>query len=184
MALAPGRWMAGLQRALGRERSFATTLALTIGGLLLLAIIALSAGGVGLLRKQAQEQALARVQLAGVNARDELRRRSEEALTSARLLASRPTLLRLAHDGNPEQLDFFFHPQVYRADGESLRLPDGIYDITFRRGPESLAESATAQSDGDVERISEIVTVPLPRNGSPPRRSLSRSTSATIGAIW
>ena len=27
-------------------------------------------------------------------------------------------------------------------------------------------ESATAQSDGDVERISEIVTEPLPRNGS------------------
>jgi hypothetical protein len=36
--------------------------------------------------------------------------------------------------------DFFFHPQVYRADGESLRLPDGSYDVTFRRGPESVAE--------------------------------------------
>lgn len=36
--------------------------------------------------------------------------------------------------------DFFFHPQVYRADGESIKLPAGTYDITFQRGPESLVE--------------------------------------------
>ncbi|RIK85087.1 MAG: hypothetical protein DCC67_04350 [Planctomycetota bacterium] len=32
--------------------------------------------------------------------------------------------------------DFFFHDQVYRADGESIRLPPGRYDVTFTRGPE------------------------------------------------
>jgi hypothetical protein len=37
--------------------------------------------------------------------------------------------------------DFFFHPQIYRGDGESLKLPDGDYDVIFRRGPESLPES-------------------------------------------
>jgi hypothetical protein len=37
--------------------------------------------------------------------------------------------------------DFFFHPQIYRGDGESLKLPDGDYDVVFRRGPESLPES-------------------------------------------
>lgn len=94
------RWLAG-------DRSFAASLGLTLGGLLLLAIVALALGGIGLLREQAEEQALARVQLAGVSARDELRRQSEDALTSARLLASRPTLLRLVRSGNPEQLDFF-----------------------------------------------------------------------------
>ncbi len=36
--------------------------------------------------------------------------------------------------------DFFFHPQVYRADGESLRLPAGSYDVVFSRGPESVEE--------------------------------------------
>jgi hypothetical protein len=36
--------------------------------------------------------------------------------------------------------DFFFHPQIYRGDGEVLKLPDGDYDITFRRGPESVPE--------------------------------------------
>jgi len=44
-------------------------------------------------------------------------------------------------------------------------------------------ESATAQSDGEVERISETVTVPFPRNDSPVSLSLSSSMSSTIGAI-
>jgi hypothetical protein len=34
--------------------------------------------------------------------------------------------------------DFAFQPQVYRGDGESLRLPDGDYDIEYTRGPEYL----------------------------------------------
>jgi hypothetical protein len=32
--------------------------------------------------------------------------------------------------------DFFFHPQVYRADGESVALPPGTYSIEYSRGPE------------------------------------------------
>ncbi|MCM2310040.1 MAG: ATP-binding protein [Steroidobacteraceae bacterium] len=100
-------WMGRLRSAVGAEWSFATSLAIAIGGLLVLAIVALALGGAGLLKEQAEEQVLARVQLAGVSARDELRRNSEEALTTARLLAGRPTLLRLVDSGNPEQLDFF-----------------------------------------------------------------------------
>ena len=45
--------------------------------------------------------------------------------------------------------DFFFHPQVYRGDGETLKLPDGTYDITFRRGPESLAETRQRKIAGE-----------------------------------
>lgn len=37
--------------------------------------------------------------------------------------------------------DFAFHPQVYRADGESLRLPDGTFTIEFSRGPESIPQT-------------------------------------------
>ncbi|MBI3879986.1 MAG: CehA/McbA family metallohydrolase [Verrucomicrobia bacterium] len=37
--------------------------------------------------------------------------------------------------------DFAFHPQIYRADGETLRLPDGLFTIEFERGPESLRET-------------------------------------------
>ena len=32
--------------------------------------------------------------------------------------------------------DFFFQPQVYRADGESIRLPEGKYRMTCTGGPE------------------------------------------------
>lgn len=35
--------------------------------------------------------------------------------------------------------DFYFHPQVYRSTGESIRLPPGEYHITATRGPEYLA---------------------------------------------
>ncbi len=39
--------------------------------------------------------------------------------------------------------DFSFHPQVYRADGETVRLPDGVYSVEFSRGPESLTMKQT-----------------------------------------
>ncbi len=36
--------------------------------------------------------------------------------------------------------DFAFHPQVYRADGETVRLAEGIYDVEISRGPEYVAQ--------------------------------------------
>jgi hypothetical protein len=34
--------------------------------------------------------------------------------------------------------DMFFQPQIYRADGETVRMPDGEYTIESNRGPEYL----------------------------------------------
>ncbi len=39
--------------------------------------------------------------------------------------------------------DFAFHPQVYRADNEKLKLPDGTYTVEFQRGPESIVQKRT-----------------------------------------
>ena len=39
--------------------------------------------------------------------------------------------------------DFAFHAQVYRGDGETIKLPDGQYTIEFTRGPESLTKKQT-----------------------------------------
>ncbi|HXI52721.1 MAG TPA: CehA/McbA family metallohydrolase, partial [Candidatus Saccharimonadales bacterium] len=39
--------------------------------------------------------------------------------------------------------DFFFQPQVYRSDGETVRLPAGSYSIVMSRGPESVAKKST-----------------------------------------
>jgi hypothetical protein len=37
--------------------------------------------------------------------------------------------------------DFFFHPQVYRGDGENVMLPPGDYTVTYSRGPEYVVQS-------------------------------------------
>lgn len=39
--------------------------------------------------------------------------------------------------------DFFFHPQVYRANGETLMLPPGTYSVEYTRGPEYLVLKRT-----------------------------------------
>jgi hypothetical protein len=41
--------------------------------------------------------------------------------------------------------DFFFQRQVYRADGESIRLPAGEYAVTCGRGPEYVSEKRRVQ---------------------------------------
>lgn len=41
--------------------------------------------------------------------------------------------------------DFFFHDQVYRHDGEEVRLPAGKYHVTYTRGPEYVV------SERDIE---------------------------------
>jgi hypothetical protein len=37
--------------------------------------------------------------------------------------------------------DFGFQRQIYRADGETLKLPDGDYTVEFSRGPESVTQT-------------------------------------------
>src|SRR5262249_12570621 len=49
--------------------------------------------------------------------------------------------------------DMAFQPQVYRADGESLCLPDGEYLIESKRGPEYLSARKTIGVDAGHTRI-------------------------------
>jgi hypothetical protein len=39
--------------------------------------------------------------------------------------------------------DFFFHPQIYRSDGEHVMLPAGNYSVTYTRGPEYQTQTRT-----------------------------------------
>jgi hypothetical protein len=56
--------------------------------------------------------------------------------------------------------DFFFHPQIYRADGETVSLQPGAYTVTYTRGPEyrELHKDITVPASGtyaerfDLER--------------------------------
>lgn len=45
-----------------------------------------------------------------------------------------------AYDEYP---DFFFQPQIYRADGEHVMLAPGSYQVTFTRGPEYTAQTTS-----------------------------------------
>src|SRR6266852_2420777 len=47
--------------------------------------------------------------------------------------------------------DFGFHPQVYRADGDTLKLPARRYTIEFSRGPESIPKTETVKVDSPAK---------------------------------
>jgi hypothetical protein len=49
------------------------------------------------------------------------------------------------YPSQPKRLapDFHFHPQIYRTDGEKIRLPAGDYRVEFTRGPEYLVKTNT-----------------------------------------
>jgi hypothetical protein len=50
--------------------------------------------------------------------------------------------------------DFGFQPQIYRGDGETVKLPDGTYEITFSRGPESLPETRRVKIGPETKEVS------------------------------
>jgi hypothetical protein len=49
--------------------------------------------------------------------------------------------------------DLFFHEQIYRADGESVRLPNGEYTVDSKRGPEYLRGTQIVTVDGEHSHI-------------------------------
>ena len=49
--------------------------------------------------------------------------------------------------------DFAFHPQVYRADGESEKLPPGEYTVEYTRGPEYIAKKETVRVAGKRQTV-------------------------------
>jgi hypothetical protein len=49
--------------------------------------------------------------------------------------------------------DFPFHPQVYRSDGETLKVPDGEYTVEFSRGPESIAETQKVGVNAQTKQL-------------------------------
>ena len=43
--------------------------------------------------------------------------------------------------------DFFFQPQIYRADGETVQLPSGYYTFEYTGGPEYLTRTRELEAD-------------------------------------
>src|SRR3954468_4957280 len=144
-----------------------TLLILINVGLLLLAVSGVAVAAARLLQQLADEQALARVTQASLTARAEIDRAGDRALTAARLLAERPTLLRLLRNGDTGALTRFlaqFQPtsqlggSAVLRDGRVIassgaRLPwetiaatsAGAERFLYRRAPgEPLAQAARA----------------------------------------
>ena len=53
--------------------------------------------------------------------------------------------------------DFFFQPQVYRSDGDTINLPDGAFKLTVSRGPEYLPEIRRIALAGPQEWLFRLV---------------------------
>jgi hypothetical protein len=49
--------------------------------------------------------------------------------------------------------DFTWQPQVYRADGDPLRLPPGEYRVEYGRGPEYLVQSQSVVTTGATQTL-------------------------------
>jgi hypothetical protein len=57
--------------------------------------------------------------------------------------------------------DFFFHNQIYRADGESVHLPPGEYTVEVTRGPEYYVDTHPLTVESGV--VSQAAEFPLRR---------------------
>jgi signal transduction histidine kinase/HAMP domain-containing protein len=87
--------------------SFRTLLVGLNTALVLLAVVAVALAAVELIGRFAEEQALARVGLAGAGAQEAVERSARDVLTSALLLSERPTVARLLRDGDAAGLTAF-----------------------------------------------------------------------------
>src|SRR5262245_39193423 len=103
-----------------------TLLVVTNVGLLLLAVAGVAVVALHLLRQLADEQALARVAQAGMTADRAIDRTGDSALTAARLLGERPTLLRLLQANDIAALTSFLDQfqHTSKLDASAVLLGD------------------------------------------------------------
>src|SRR3954447_2015110 len=90
-----------------RRLSLGTLLIGLNAGLVLLAVIAVAVAALGLIERFADEQGIARVNLAGEAAQEAIGRSMRDVRTSAHLLAERPTVKRLVEGGDAAGLAAF-----------------------------------------------------------------------------
>jgi signal transduction histidine kinase len=120
-------WGAGAPHQITMHRLRLSSLLILINvGLLLLAVAGVAVAAARLLQQLADQQALARVTQASLTARAEIDRAGAGALTAARLLAERPTLLRLLQQGDTTALAPFLaqFQRTSELDGSAV-LRDG-----------------------------------------------------------
>lgn len=117
--------------------------------LVLLAVVCVVFASVGLLRRLADEQALARVDLAGKAALEAVERSAEDVRTSARLLGERPTVGRLLRERDAEGLGAFL---------ERFRVTSRLTGCAVFVGGRRFAHAGTL--DGRLTATAPIASYP------------------------
>lgn len=129
--------------------------------LVLLVVTGVSWFAIGLLRDLADEQGEARVQLAGAMAREELRRYSEDALTSARGVATNAALPRLIRQANASNLELTLRRLCVREPYAACAIFDGE-QVVGKAGTElPWAELLTATAE-QGERYLAVPSAAIP----------------------
>ncbi|HTG31352.1 MAG TPA: ATP-binding protein [Thermoanaerobaculia bacterium] len=133
-----------------RRTSLGTLLIGLNAGLVLLAVIAVAAAALGLIERFADEQGIARVNLAGAAAQEAVERSVRDVRTSAHLLSERPTVKRLVEGGDAAGLAAFL---------DRFRQTSALSGVAvFSRGT-MVAASGAPVPWGQV-RTSAIVRLP------------------------
>jgi len=119
-------------------------------GLVLLAVIAVAAAAMGLIERFADEQGIARVNLAGAAAQEAVERSARDVRTSAHLLSERPTVKRLVEGGDAAGLAAFL---------DRFRQTSSLSGVAiFSRG--TIVTSSGAPVPWGQVRTSTIVRLP------------------------
>jgi len=152
-----------------------STLLITINvGLLLLAVTGLAVVAVRLLRQLADDQALARVEQAGGSARNAVGLSGHEILSEARLLAERPTLLRLLQANDTEALTAFLtqFQQTSELDGGAVILDDHVVAQSGATLEWSAVWAAGASNSGPRSCSGSSIEGRVLKNSTPAEKSL------------
>lgn len=137
-------------------------LTLMTSGLVVLVLVGLVPAGLSLLHQLADESASSRVRLAALGAAEGLERHADEGLTHARILAERPTLLRMTANGDAAGLAEFLR---------QFRSTTGIDGCAVVVAGAVLASSPPDLDWSDLTRRApaELSYLEPPSAGSPPR---------------
>jgi signal transduction histidine kinase len=126
----------------------------------------ISYSAIRMLHDLADEQGKARAQLAGANAREDLRRMVEDALTAARVLAERPTLQRLLAEGRTDAIPPFLRRSCETGGVDACAVVSGT-QVTAQSGPALDWESIiTASSEQGATFLGLPANVRMPVLGA------------------
>jgi signal transduction histidine kinase/HAMP domain-containing protein len=132
-------------------------------GLVLLAVVCVVLAAMGLLRRLADQQALARVDLAGKAALEAVERSAEDVRTSARLLGERPTVGRLLREKDAAGLTAFLEGfrRTSRLTGCAILVGGRPFAQAGQLGGRLAAEAPVVFYPGATARVALALDRPV-----------------------